>query len=141
MVAADASVTLTNSLVTNNSRSGVFASGTGAVTASFNDVVNPTASNGNYEGLPNQTGANSNIPADPLYVDVAARNYELASGSPAIDSATSTEAPTTDIRNRARLNDPNVPNTGAGTIAFADRGAFERQIGVGGEGEARGICN
>ena len=136
VVAIDANAVLTNSLVTNHTRSGVFVSGVGTVTASFNDVFNPSASNGNYEGLPNPTGSNSNISANPQYVDVAARNYELASGSPAIDSATSTGAPTTDLRNRSRVDDLSVPNTGLGSIAFVDRGALERQTGVGGEPEA-----
>ncbi|HUP80729.1 MAG TPA: right-handed parallel beta-helix repeat-containing protein, partial [Pirellula sp.] len=61
VVAIDTKVTLINSLVTNHSASGLFVSGTGAITASFNDVFNPTASQGNYEGLLSQTGSNANI--------------------------------------------------------------------------------
>ncbi len=136
VTAADASVTLTNSLVTNHSRSGIFVSGTGVVTASFNDVFNPAASAGNYEGLQDQTGRNSNLSANPLYVDAAARNYELGSGSPAIDSATSTGAPATDLRSRPRADDTSVANSGTGSVAFVDRGALERQAGAGGESEA-----
>ena len=56
-------------------------------------------------------------------------NYHLTSGSPAIDSANSDapEQPLADIEGNPRLDDPNVTNTGAGTRAYDDRGAYERQ--------------
>ena len=70
---------------------------------------------------------NGNIVADPLFVDRAAGNYELAAGSPAIDAGRGTLAPSTDIRGRARFDDPGMPNTGTGFPSYVDIGAFERQ--------------
>jgi hypothetical protein len=128
-----ATATLVNNLITNHSRSGVFAAGSATVTANSNDVFNPTASFGNYEGLANQTGTNGNISANPLYLDRPILDFGLASNSPAIDSATSTAAPTTDRFGNPRFDDPNMTNTGTGATTFFDRGAIERQTpsGVG----------
>src|SRR5207249_2330983 len=50
-------------------------------TFTHNDVFN---SGGNYNGIPNQTGMNGNISADPLFVNSGVGDYRLASGSPAI---------------------------------------------------------
>jgi len=53
----------------------------------------------------------------------------VASNSPAIDSANS-DAPgelATDIAGNPRTNDPNVKDTGVGTYAYYDRGAYQYQ--------------
>jgi hypothetical protein len=57
------------------------------------------------------TGTNGNIQGDPRFVNGAAGDYHLQSGSPAINAATSTGAPTTDLDGRAR-SDGN-PDVGA----------------------------
>jgi hypothetical protein len=64
---------------------------------------------------------------NPMFADTAAANFHLADGSPAIDNATSAVAnwPSTDFEGRARVDDPNTPNAGAGTPNYADRGAYE----------------
>jgi len=86
------------------------------------------------------TGQETNgLQSDPLWVSPAppatrppavnVGNYHLSAGSPAIDSANSDapNEPTTDIEGNPRVDDPITPNTGAGTRAFDDRGAFEYQ--------------
>jgi parallel beta-helix repeat protein len=67
------------------------------------------------------------IEADPRWVDRAAGDLRLAAGSPAIDSANSGASgqTDTDADGHARVNDPAVPNTGAGPRAYDDRGAYE----------------
>ena len=65
--------------------------------------------------------------ADPTFVDEAGSNFQLAAGSPAIDSADSaaTAEQTTDLLGHARVDDPATPNTGAGPRTYDDRGAYE----------------
>jgi parallel beta-helix repeat protein len=67
--------------------------------------------------------------ADPKFRNAAANDFHLLAGSPAIDSANSGASgqPTTDFDGFARVDDPATPNTGIGSIAYADRGAFEFQ--------------
>jgi parallel beta-helix repeat protein len=54
-------------------------------------------------------------------------NYYLNPGSPAIDSANADapSQPLSDIQGNARMDDPSIPNTGAGVRTFDDRGAYE----------------
>jgi parallel beta-helix repeat protein len=69
------------------------------------------------------------IQADPLWPDAAAGSFQLAAGSPAIDSADSGvagESPV-DADGEARLDDPGTPNSGVGPRDFDDRGAYEFQ--------------
>jgi hypothetical protein len=87
-------------------------------------------------------------PTDPLFVDVANRNFYLLAGSRAIDSSLTTlvdrpaitsvtsdvgiapspiMAPTTDLFGQLRVDDPNSqPPPGLGRNVFIDRGALER---------------
>jgi parallel beta-helix repeat protein len=67
------------------------------------------------------------LEADPRWVDPTSGDFRLLGGSPAIDSANSAAPgqPVTDVYGDPRVDDPATPNTGAGPIAFADRGAFE----------------
>jgi hypothetical protein len=55
--------------------------------------------------------------ADPLFVGYAAGDYRLRAGSPAIDSGTATDAPSTDYAGTARPQGTGV-----------DRGAYERAM-------------
>lgn len=71
--------------------------------------------------------ADGNLTADPLFVDRAAGNYELAAGSPAIDAGRGIQAPATDLLGRLRYDDRGMPNVGIGYPAFIDIGAYERQ--------------
>ena len=65
--------------------------------------------------------------ADPWFIDPAAGDFRPAAGSPLIDSGNTsvTDWPATDAASRARADDPVTPNTGRGTVAYAERGAFE----------------
>jgi RHS repeat-associated protein len=70
---------------------------------------------------------NGNIIADPLFVDIDARNYELAARSPAIDAGRGIDAPDSDMLGRPRFDDPGMANLGAGYPSYVDIGAFEQQ--------------
>ncbi len=69
--------------------------------------------------------------ADPRWQSIAAGDFHLTAGSPAIDSANSSAngQPTTDVEGNVRVDDPATPNTGAGVPQYADRGAYEFQTG------------
>jgi hypothetical protein len=68
-----------------------------------------------------------NLNADPLFVDRAAGNYELAANSPGIDAGRAIEAPATDFLGRPRYDDLGMPNRGVGFPSYVDIGAYERQ--------------
>jgi hypothetical protein len=72
----------------------------------------------NYLGIADQTGLNSNISVDPLFV--APDDYHLSVGSPAIDSGSATDAPSNDFDGTSRPQDGDA----SGTAEF-DIGAFE----------------
>lgn len=56
----------------------------------------------NYSGITDQTGANSNLSADPLFVNSAANNFQLQSGSPAIGAGSAVDAPSVDFNGNPR---------------------------------------
>ena len=81
-------------------------------------------------------GTDGNINQEPLFIDAKGPdaiwgtmddNLRLQPGSPCIDAATSTDAPPTDIEGSPRHDDPNMPNTGAGSYPYYDMGAYEYQ--------------
>ncbi len=79
-----------------------------------------------YEGtFPDQTGVNGNISADPLFVNPAAVDYHLRSGSPSIDAGDNSAPylPATDLDGNPRIQDGN----GDG-IAIVDMGAYEASL-------------
>jgi parallel beta-helix repeat protein len=65
---------------------------------------------------------------DPSFIDASGGDFALAANSPAIDSTDAAVAgfEATDREGTAAVDDPNVPDTGHGTPAYADRGALER---------------
>jgi parallel beta-helix repeat protein len=76
---------------------------------------------GNVAGF----GAHS-VVADPKFVDPSKRNFSLKSGSPCIDAGSGgADIPVTDIDGNARCDDLNMPNTGGGSEAYYDIGAYE----------------
>jgi uncharacterized repeat protein (TIGR01451 family) len=86
----------------------------------YNDVFN-TGSGTGYGGIcSDQTGANGNISAGPLFVDPASGDFHLQQGSPAIDAGTNTGAPAADLDGKPRPIDGNSDG-----VAIVDMGAFE----------------
>lgn len=123
--AASGSTTLVNTTITAN----VAADGAGinqqygATVTGFNNIIYGNLKNDNTPGLPVINGlltvtltysdiegglsGTGNISADPLFVDSAAGNFQLAAGSSAIDTGITTiypaaPTPTTDILGVAR---------------------------------------
>ncbi|MEO8496938.1 MAG: right-handed parallel beta-helix repeat-containing protein, partial [Planctomycetota bacterium] len=123
---ANTDVTLTNNLITFQGFAGIAADANATLAITFNDVFNPTASRGNYDGLANQTDLNGNVSVDPLYEDRAAFSFTLGEASPVVDAGFGTGAPAADHDGKLRVDDPAIANTGGGTPAFFDLGAFER---------------
>lgn len=68
------------------------------------------------------------ISADPKLMGPSSANLHLEASSPALDSANAAVPGfvLADHNGVLPFDDPAVPNTGAGTPPFADRGAFER---------------
>jgi hypothetical protein len=66
----------------------------------------------------------------PYNVAINVGNYLILPGSPAIDSANSDaiNEQTIDIAGNSRVDDPATANTGTGTRAYDDRGAYEFQL-------------
>ena len=118
-------VTLTNNLITHNFNVGIRRTNQGIAISAFNDVFNPGASEGNYNGLTNAIGSNGNISVDPKYVNRTTLDFHLQSDSPVIDAATSNAAPIDDLDFNFRVDTAAITNTGAGTAPFFDMGAYE----------------
>jgi len=123
-------MTLESNIVAFNN-GGIYHSGAApALTIRNSDFHNPAGSE--VHNLdPQILQQNGNSTRDPLFVDVAAGNYELDAGSAAIDSARAINAPAIDLLGRPRYDDPGVANIGFGHPAFVDMGAFERQEATG----------
>jgi len=116
----DSSPTVTNCILANNSAGssggGIYADGTSSPTIDYNDVWNNPG--GNYDPI-TLKGPND-ISVDPMFVNPAAQDFHLMSGSPCIDAGTNDGAPGEDMDGNHRPIDGN----GDGT-ATADMGAYE----------------
>ena len=100
-----------------------------AVTVRNSIFHNPAGPEIIWDGDPGMPdlGANGNMTVDPLFVDHANGDYQLAVGSPAVDSGTGFHAPATDLLDRSRHDDRGMPNVGTGHPSYVDIGAYERQ--------------
>ena len=67
------------------------------------------------------------LQASPMFAGAGTGNLRLTEGSPAIDSADANASgeQAADLTGTARLDDPNVANTGTGARGYDDRGAYE----------------
>ncbi|MEZ5544804.1 MAG: Calx-beta domain-containing protein [Lysobacteraceae bacterium] len=104
-------------------------------------MSSPTGGRSIVQDLPHNPPTTFNL--DPGFVDAANGDYSLSAGSPAIDSGvhytnqdlfdidgdgdTLEMLPDLNLDPRP-YNDTGVPDTGIGTTAWVDMGAFERQI-------------
>lgn len=83
LYSAAGSPVISNSLVISNTNRGLVVAGDSPAVA-YNDFYGNGVSN--YGGIPDQTGSNGNISADPRFVDAAAGDFHLTTLSPAMDS-------------------------------------------------------
>ncbi len=116
-------VNATNCIISNSLRAGV----ANPITIAYCDVWTTAAGAVNYRGMPDPTGTNGDISADPNYVDAAIGNYRLNFGSPCIDAGNGMVGPPTDIMGDPRYNDPRTKNpTGVRDPNgnYADMGAY-----------------
>ena len=67
------------------------------------------------------------LQADPLFLNGPGGDFHLMAGSPAIDCGNSGVSgwSSVDGEGISSIDDPSAANTGLGSVAFADRGAFE----------------
>ncbi|MEZ6234313.1 MAG: right-handed parallel beta-helix repeat-containing protein [Phycisphaerales bacterium] len=108
------------------------------------------------DGVPFAPG---NLNTDPLFRSPATGDYSLLRGSPAVDAGSNAAVPTgvaTDLSGNPRfVDDPIMPDTGAGVAPLVDLGAYEFQPpttcpadlthsaipGTPGYGEPNGVLN
>ena len=90
---------------------------------------------GELSGTPNVTYSDiqggfagpGNINADPQFIDAAGGDYHLQNTSPCIDAANGTAATLSDFDGNGRVDVIAITNTGIGTPAYTDMGAYENQ--------------
>ena len=126
-----------NGLVSNEFNLYVDSTSTGGFTGNYNMFHNSTTQDPvkydktKYSTVAAYSAASGqdaqSLGDDPRFVNADAGNFHLLAGSPAIDAGNSSVAfwSPVDAEGNARVDDPATPNTGAGTVTFADRGALE----------------
>ncbi|MCP4602102.1 MAG: hypothetical protein GY847_16565 [Proteobacteria bacterium] len=114
------STEIANSIFWGNSSNGMDdeLGGPGSYYVSYSDIE------GGFTG-------DGNIDYDPFFADPLNGDLHLGEGSPAIDAADGDAASSTDMEGHGRFDDPAVANTGIGTPAYVDMGAYERVVGSG----------
>lgn len=120
----DTTTKLINNIFFSNSISPVVCGNftNGQPIISSNDAFSPAASG--FSGVcTNLNGASGNLSADPLFVNVAAGNFRLTSGSPAIDGGSNSapNLPAQDLDGHTRIAFGNA-STCSNTV---DQGAYE----------------
>jgi RHS repeat-associated protein len=124
-----ANLTVENSIVAFNN-DGLHHQGDPPLT-NFNHTIfyNPDGEEIIWNDDPNQPDLtqNGNRVVDPLFIDRQAGNYQLATGSPAIDAGQGTNAPGQDLLGQGRVDDAGVANTGSGNPKYVDLGVYEYQ--------------
>ncbi len=101
--------------------------GTGSVLVEYSLVEGFSAGSGNITG-------------DPLFVDPQNGDLRLQPGSPCVDAAHGDQAPLLDLDGYGRYDDPSKDNTGNGTPAYADMGAFEHHSCGNGQLDPNELC-
>jgi parallel beta-helix repeat protein len=102
---------------------GVYDGAAGQTTVNYNDVY--------QGGAPNNYAWQAPMTLDQFRAASGQAAHDAATGSAtsasAMDSANSAAPgyPSTDQQSRARVDDPNLPDTGAGPVTYADRGPTE----------------
>ena len=104
--------TIKNTIIRDNTPTQINNEPGNTCTVSYSNIQ------GGYSGY-------GNMDKDPKFADVTPGDFHLLRGSPCIDTADGDVAPATDIDGRPRFNDPSTSNTGVGTPAYTDMGAYE----------------
>ena len=86
------------------------------------DLYNCSAT---YSCIEDGDAGTGNISGYPLFVDVNNDNYRLDRNSPCVDAGNGNTAPATDMDGQARIDIPEIPNTGTGDLNYTDIGAYE----------------
>ena len=78
-----------------------------------------------YSSATGRDGSSKQL--NPLFVNAAAGNFRLTTGSPAIDNAITSIPgwPWADALGASRFDVASIANAGSGPVTFADRGAYE----------------
>ncbi|MEM9380168.1 MAG: right-handed parallel beta-helix repeat-containing protein [Planctomycetota bacterium] len=107
--------------------------GPGGAQGSANQIT--PGSNVQYSIVEGGIAGTGNLSADPAFVDAASGDLRLALPSPAIDAGNNAAVPTGLIADRdgrrRRVDEPTIPDTGAGGAPIVDIGAYERTDFIG----------
>jgi len=95
-------------------------------------IANAATISVTYSDVEGTFTGTGNVDDDPLFKDTGDDPYDLSGSSDAVDSgnAGATNYPSKDILDRDRVDDPDTTNTGTGTPAYSDMGAYEYQVAV-----------